>query len=482
MAMPAGTVARSRNACHRFFRSRLTRRGASSLSLLARGGAFLAVIVLALALAPDRAAAMPEVGPAGAAVSQESVPLPEGPADFDTCVRIALQKSPFLIKSALEIDIKKLDETDSRYGMIPSVSFRTSYYLNRPTRSDLNPQPYSLSFISEQYNPFESYFTIQARKIITQIAVLSHLQVISEGLYRLGRMMLELDALKKVALQQEELVDLARQNLDYAEKRLAMGTGTSLEARLAAQELEMARAEKERIAAGQKKALQNIKAFIGLKPPQGLELNLREARRQVLGTFEPEATTLEQVRSRSNELKGYALKKELQGYSITMAKTQMLPTFFVGAQNPDPLSLTEAKGIFFSVGLQVPVWDGFKRLRNVSRQKVILRQFTAELEEKELDLASKWQAALDDLHYVAAARKMAQGQEELARLKERQSDIRYHSGGVPFSSWVEGRKTNLEAQKNGVLKSLDYDLSVLSLRQLSGDLGYSYVDASSYQK
>jgi hypothetical protein len=80
------------------------------------------------------------------------------------------------------------------------------------------------------------------------------------------------------------------------------------------------------------------------------------------------------------------------------------------------------------------------------------------------------------------SRKSARVQEELARLKERQSEIRYHSGGEPLSVYLDGRKVLVEAQKNSFLKNLDYDLAVIKLRQLSGDLDASYVDASSWQQ
>ena len=228
--------------------------------------------------------------------------------------------------------------------------------------------------------------------------------------------------------------------------------------------------------------LQGLKSFLGLKPEQELTPDLREARQQVLGRFDAAAATLDQARARSYELKIQDIKKQLQAYKITLAKAKLLPSLLLGVQTPDPLSLTEARGLYFSVGLDVPVWDGFKRVRDISRQKTILRQFGAEAEEKDLEFGGKWLEAQENLRSAAAARKMAQAQEELTRLKERQSEIRYQSGGEPLSIFLEGRKGNLEARKIAALKSLEYDLAVLSLRHLSGDLGNRYVQASSWQQ
>ena len=92
-----------------------------------------------------------------------------------------------------------------------------------------------------------AYFTLQAQKLVTQVAILTHLQVISLGLERLGEFYLELEALHKMAAYQKDLVQVARENLTYAENRMSIGTGTSLEVKVARQQLELAEGEQEGI-------------------------------------------------------------------------------------------------------------------------------------------------------------------------------------------------------------------------------------------
>jgi outer membrane protein TolC len=159
-----------------------------------------------------------------------------------------------------------------------------------------------------------------------------------------------------------------------------------------------------------------------------------------------------------------------------VAKTRLLPSFIAGVQNPDPLSLTAGGGnnLFFSVGLQVPVWDGLKRVRNISRQKAILKQFGAEKNLKEMDLSDVWEAAQGEIQEAASTLKLSQGQEELTRLKERQADISYQSGSIQLPAYLEGQKAVLEAKKATVTKTMDYHTAILAA--ISGDLGHSYVD------
>jgi outer membrane protein TolC len=422
--------------------------------------------------------------PAGAVEKAPAVeaPPPAESLDFDACNRLAIRQSPYFTKSAIEIDLKRIDEADSRYGFIPSVMFRTIYYVDRPTQTNANPQPYSISFASEGYNPFEAFFTLQVRKLVTTLAIYGHLQVIDTGLQRIGNMFLQMYTLKQVAAIQEELAAVARQNLNYVEKRQKIGTGTPLDVKVAVQEMELAQGEKERINIAQKKTLETMKMFMGLKPGQEITLDLRDAERQVFGKFDPATVTMEQTKAKNHDLKIQDIKRQLQEYNIILAKTKLLPLFIFGVQTPDPLSMTTARGLYFWIGLEVPVWDGFKRLRNVSRQKALLRQYDAETGAKELDVSNKFLQFSEEVRTTATAHKVAQAQEELAHLKERQGEIRYQSGGEPLTVFLEARKAYLEAKKTTLLKALDYDLAVLGMRIYTGDLTYSYVQVSNWQK
>jgi outer membrane protein TolC len=464
--------------------------------LAALQGVWLLMVLVIAASAPLG------LNPAAARAAEESGQADTKKlVDFPEAVRIALKQSPYFTKSALDIDLSRLDESDSRHALLPSVSFRTRYYVNRPHNNNLNlitlptnppvvvnqsnavPQAYSLEFYTDSYNPLEAYFSLQARKLLTKIAKFTHLQVIADGIQRLGRMFLDMQSLKQLTDYQKEINDLSRKNLEYIENRARLGTATSLEVRVARQELEVAQAEAKRLESSQKRARENLKSFLGLKPSEEISLDLHDVRRQILGGFDPNTATLDQAKARSWELKIKDIKKQLQTYNITVAKTRLLPSFIAGIQNPDPLSLTAGGGnnLFFSVGLQLPVWDGLRRVRNISRQKVLLKQYDAEKALKEMDLSDVWETAQGDIQEAASALKLSQSQEELARLKERQADISYQSGSIQLPDYLEGRKAVLEAKKTTVTKAMDYHAAVLRLRFISGDLDHSYVDQSSWQ-
>ncbi|MDO9533163.1 MAG: TolC family protein [Deltaproteobacteria bacterium] len=408
-------------------------------------------------------------------------PPPGTPLTFEEAVKIALTQSPAFTKSSLEIDIGRLDETDSRYALVPPLTFRTYYYVNRPSGTNYG-KPYSLNFSTEPYNPLGAYFTLQARKLATQVAILGHMGVISQGLLSLGSCYLQLDGAHKQAGIQKDLIKLAQENLTYAENRVAIGTGTSLEVKMAQQQLQLFRGEQEGIALIEKRALANLKNLLGWPSNQVITPAFYDSRRQVLGSFDPATVTLEQAKTRSYELKVFEIYKQLQQYNIRLAIAKSLPTIIYTAQTPDPLSQSSSYGLYVGFGLEIPVWDGFTRIRNVSRQKTLLKQIGAKKGEKENLLEDKWFGHLEKIQGNGQLLKSANSLEELARLKSHQQEVRYHSGEVPLSAFLESRIEVLKAQKNTLSKSLQYDLSVLKFRELTGDLGNTYVNASAWQK
>lgn len=406
--------------------------------------------------------------------------VPSGPVNYDEAVKIAITQSPYFVKSSLEIDIRRMDETDSRYGMVPPLTFQTYYYVNRPSGIG-NSKPYSLNFSMEPYNPLGAYFTLQAQKLVSQVAVLSHLKVISKGLESLGKLYLELDTLHQLEANQKDLVQVARESLTYSENRMSLGTGTSLEVKVARQQLQLALGEQEGIALSLKRSFTVLKNLLGMQSVPDFNVNYRDSRRQVLGSFDPATTTLEQAKNRSYELKTLEIHKQLQAYNIRLAIAKVFPSILFNTQTPNPLSVSTGSGLYVGLGLEIPVWDGFKRIRNVSRQKALLRQIGAQRTEKEIALESKWLGDLGDMQEQGVALKNSQALENLAQLRVRQNEVRYQSG-EDLAIVLDSRREVLTIRKEMLRRNLEYNKAVLKIREESGDLGQTYVDEKSWQK
>ncbi len=398
-----------------------------------------------------------------------------GPLDFAACVRLALRQSPYLTKSAVEIDIRRLAETDSKADFLPSVNFRTRYYVSDLSRTGYNPSPYSLEFVSEPYSPLEAYFSLQVRKLFTKLAVLNHLQAIAEGLQRLGRAFLELAAQQQLARNHADYLAAAERYLLYVQTRRNLGRADQLELKIAAQEVAVARQQQRQTEAAEKQYLASIKAYLDWPAHQELHLDLAAARTQVLGDWEAGWSRPEAPAAATLPLQLQEVKKDLQRYNITLARTKLLPTLFAGVQTPDPLSTVQTRSLFFFVGASLPVWDGGKRLRNVSRQKAILSQQEAERRELELDWQESWREAQTQAAAAADRLNLSHAHLELAELKRRQQELRFRQLGEDFTALSESDKALAAAKKDVIVNILAFDLARLQLCHLANDLVQRYV-------
>lgn len=402
----------------------------------------------------------------------KKITVPEGPVDYRGCVELALRQSPYLVNTRVEIDLKQIDEKDSKWSFIPTLSMHSGYYFSTPA----GQSPYSLQFYSDPYNPFETYFTLQARKVITKMTFLAHQQSISEFIFHLGEHFLDLDSQMRVEAIQKESVALAEQNVAFTASRLKSGTGTKTEAHLAEQEAELAAMELDRISADIATLRDTIKSLLGVAPEQRLEFSLQDVKKQVIDDFNPSTVTYSEVLASSFLMQVQTMKRELQSKNITLARMKYMPVFNLGIENANPLSgVNNNNAVYVTAGVTMPIWDNLTRMRNVTRQKLILQQYEAEGDVKSRELNTRWEASLAKLRAAALQLKVAEGQLEVASTKERQAEIGYREGRQPFSAMISEQRSVLDTRKSVEARKTAYDKAVLEIRYYSGDLFRNYV-------
>ncbi len=401
---------------------------------------------------------------AGAAVVQKDLPQP---ADFRQCLQWALKHSPRLQKSALEIKVRKLSEWDAKWAFVPSVHMQSRYFFGRPEQSG---RPYELKFTTGTYNPVGAYFSLQANRLVSRIAVVAHVGGIEAVLARLAKSFLKLHALQNRIQLAEDRIALARRVLAYTKSLRKSGSATGLQVEVAEQTLEVAQARAMSLAVARQAALNQVKVLMGMDPSLKLALDLPAGLQQVIGSFDPKKNGLDQARRHSLELKVQRLKEQLQAMNITLAYTKFLPTFHMTLENPDPLTAENENALYFSVGIELAIWEGFKQVRNVQRQRMILQQFKQERRQKELSVTALWQGARDRVSQTRAALKLASTRERLTGLREREALIAYQVQQTTFPAFAARRMSHLEARGTLTQSELAYHEALVDLRRLTGDL------------
>lgn len=413
---------------------------------------------------------------AGAAAAATNAVVRGGTVlDFQGSVRTGLEHSPRLKRSSIEVGIRRLGQADMKWDYVPSVFVNVSYLVTRPASAD---SPMSISASTGPYDPIKPYFTIQAAEEFTRIAVLVHLQEMAEGIHEIGKIFLQLDAAERGMAVQDEVVRLAEQNRTMWEKMKGSAGDSLIDRQIAEKELEESQIVRERLRMASSALSENLLTFLGVSPGSQVTIVASNAIEQVIGRFEPAKATLLEARDHSTEIQVQEIQKKLQELSILAAYAKYIPSPVISLRTADPLdSSSNDSGLYLAVGLDIHVWDGFDRRRDVRRQKEILRQFELDYDKAANALSTTWKSAQDSHRIASLDLKASEAQLEIARLRAERDRISHESATLPVHQLQEGRLRHLQARQYAIAKALDCNLSILYLRHLSGNLRDSYVDS-----
>ncbi|WP_243362329.1 TolC family protein [Fundidesulfovibrio terrae] len=420
--------------------------------------------------------------------SKEMSTTVKEPADFNECVRVALVQSPMLVKSALEIETKRLDVQDAWGTFIPTISINTTYWFRMPTKTDgTTDKPYTISFSTSQWNPILAGFDVKAKNQMTNIAVLGHLKVIGEGLKRLASDFLQLSAMQEQKEVVKKKQELAKQNLEFFKTRLGMGQATQLDIRIAETRIQMTKAEDDKVNSMRAMVMDDIKFILGVPFTNKLDLDVAAAKKQILGKFSPADVTDEKVRAYSFDLRIQEYEKNLQKMNIGLSYVKLLPTFGFTFQTVDAFNNTSTSsnksGFPFYPGINISMpLDYWTRGREIARQYKKMDQVYAGARAKEFELMVSVQKAMSDYQATTADFTLANSKMELNKLQDEQTEYRYKTGQVDFDKYVTDRNEFYEARQKMILEQTKRDVALLTLKHLTGDLQGQYVDVAAWEK
>ncbi|EFL52518.1 conserved hypothetical protein [Solidesulfovibrio fructosivorans JJ]] len=445
------------------------------------------------------------------------------PADFQECVRVALSQSPLLTKSSIEIESRRLDVGDAYSQYIPTIIMSTTFYLRLPeykntaaptawssvmqnassnptqnlsnsisaanavysgNSNNRNRKTYDLNFSTGAWNPLLTAFEVQAKKEMVNIAVLSHLKVIDEGLKRLGTTFLQLGMVEKMLKLSKEREDLAVKNLEYVKTKAGLGQGAQLDVRIAETRINMAKAEAEKMRTTRSVLQDEMKFIMGIPFVQKINLDLTNAPGQVLEDFNPASVTDERLRKHSFKLRIHDYELSLQRKNIALSYIHFLPTFSFGFTSVSTLNNTSYKEDTSALPFMYPnlsfnfPFDWWTKSRDVSRQYKKLAQKNVEGRNLEFTLMSEFQQALAKLRSANSDVKFANSTMELQKLTTQQAQFRFESGQAEYDAIVKAMADYLDSRQTLITKEYQRDVDMLEVRSISGDFQDRYINAT----
>ncbi|MGC8603313.1 MAG: TolC family protein, partial [Desulfomonilaceae bacterium] len=159
----------------------------------------------------------------------------------------------------------------------------------------------------------------------------------------------------------------------------------------------------------------------------------------------------------------------MQSNAIAGAYLAILPQpQFVFQDNENTPNM--ASGLNLAVGLDYTIWDGFRRVRDIKRQKLMAQKYNLDREKLSHQLYVKFRKLKNAMALAGQRESLSREKAKLADLAEEKALNDYKSGLIDYSKYVDQRikKTQAHLDASNSLQTRINDL--IDLATISGGL------------
>ena len=405
---------------------------------------------------------------------------------FEDCVFLTIQQSPALVNSAVDIEIKRLAQTDAvwKYLPEPHMQFTVSNNLtrysmdNKDTPSDYGQARFRVGFYAAFPNPMATYFEHQVQTAMVNLAISTHRKAVGKAISKIGEAYLQLQAQQKIVEAQKELLPLGKELVDYWQKVESVDGRQGVSLNLAIQhqrELEL-RLEQTRM----KEIMQRtkLKILAGVEPQQRLEVDTKSAD-TVLAGFDGHKLTWEERWPATEDELLLRGQVKLGDYNIMVAWAQYVPTMSIALNNSPPSGqyqpVSGSEDTFLHLTFDFPLIDWGRRYRGVQTARMNKAQAFHELARKRTDYSNQWLQSEQRVALAETELKLAKTRLDTASMQFKEAQISFHEGIVQLPDMASRQEEMVQARIAYINADLDYKLAQLEWMSLSNSLAQRFL-------
>jgi len=405
---------------------------------------------------------------------------------FEDCVFLTIQQSPALVNSAVDIEIKRLAQTDAvwKYLPEPHMQFTVSNNLtrynmdNKDTPSDYGQARFRVGFFAAFPNPMATYFEHQVQTAMVNLAISTHRKAVGKAISKIGEAYLQLQAQQKIVEAQKELLPLGKELVDYWQKVESVDGRQGVSLNLAIQhqrELEL-RLEQTRM----KEIMQRtkLKILAGVEPQQRLEVDTKSAD-TILAGFDGHKLTWEERWPATEDELLLRGQVKLGDYNIMVAWAQYVPTMSIALNNNPPAGQYQptsgTEDTFLHLTFDFPLIDWGRRYRGVQTARMNKAQAFHELARKRTDYSNQWLQSEQRVALAQTELKLAKTRLDTASMQFKEAQISFHEGIVQLPDMASKQEDMVQARIAYINADLDYKLAQLEWMSLSNSLAQRFL-------
>ncbi|MDQ7782149.1 MAG: TolC family protein [Desulfomonilaceae bacterium] len=407
------------------------------------------------------------VGHGSAGPEPKLQPTSYGYFDFPTCIRYALVHSDIFLRNRIDIQVRSIDLKDAHSELLPTIQLITRYYIARTGPADAGRM--NVQLFMTNWNPYLALLKIKSYGILVDMGKTAHMESIADHTAKAGKLFYGISLLEKAIRANKTMLALERNKLDSARSRNEMGTVDDLSLRSWHNAVKSRRLRLKGLEFERDKSIGQLKRLIGYHPDYHLPLDTRDAINQILRGFNGASVTFADVQGSNLQLKLMAKQEQVESNSVTGAYVALLPrpvVLFEDIQN----QVDRRSGFNFALGLDYTLWDGFKRVRDIKRQKLRLRRVEVKRKELSEEMYVAFKDLRNSLSIAGETEAFSREQATIAELSEEKAFLAYKAGDLPYEEYMNRRIDTVEAQLEAVKSAQDRVVSLIDLATMAGGL------------
>ena len=407
-----------------------------------------------------------------ASSEQNRGPESYGYFDFPTCVRYALVHSEDFLKNRIDIQMKSADLKDAHSEVLPTVQVVTRYYIDRAQSRDSNDKShgsFSVSFVMTNWDIYMALLKIKSQSIMVDIGQISHFDKISENIGNMAKIFYRIHVLERVIKARKQTAALHKNRLEYFKTRLDQGGIDTVDYKnwanlMRSENLKIRTMEKEL-----EERISSLKLLMGYQPDYYLPLDTRDAANQILGGFNGQMITFADVQSSNLGLQIAAKHEQLQSNRVTGSYVALLPRPIIIFEQVDN-QVDRTSGFNFALGFDYTLWDGFRRVRDIKRQKLRAMQLKADRNLLSRRMYNSFARLHDDLGIFNEKAALERESVRIAELEEERALLQYKASQIPYDVYMQKRISKVEAYTNSLTSFQERVQALIDLATIAGGL------------
>lgn len=428
------------------------------------------------------------------APEQKVAPIysPEKKLSFTDLVYLAIQQSPVLERSSVNMDIQQIALTSARWKALPEVHLiavvsnnLTQYNkgkLNKNAQKDYGKTKYQISYTGVFNNPVATYFDVQAQKELMSIAIATHKKAIGKCINEIADLLVQIRAKEAVLASLKTSLEIARRNKGYADASSAFKTDIwngpdaqedivrekTLQVDTAHMELTILRNQ--------------LKLLVGVDRNQQLQLDT-DSVVSAINSFASEQLSWEECWEKSTERYLLAQQVRLHDAGIMLAWAQYVPNISFVVNESPPNGQAQPSNAetdqFLHISLNFPLLDWGLRYRNAEQSRAKKRQSRLDEIIKRREYQQRWFMAEDQLILARARLRQCEHAQSSAEKRLTAVQTSYDHGGSGMPELSRAQQSVQEARMARVNAEAAMLRNQLAWLDLSQSMQNSFLDNAS---